>query len=146
MPTFVPNLAAPHKVVYIPFGATSTPGGTAPATGAVYRMWTTDATTDILSIQLIRQTGTVDAGLTYVPGTIPVTTATGALTALAAAGAADTATVGLITVPLDVPTSGGSDVTVGPSVPPGTVVGFTATGTAANARLQGMIIKYRCPQ
>jgi hypothetical protein len=92
---------------------------------------------------VVRQTGTVDAGLTYVPGTIPATTATGALTALAAAGAADTATVGLINVPLDVPTSGGTDVTVGPTVPPGTVVGFTATGTAANARLQGMIIKYR---
>ena len=140
MPTFIPNLAAPHKVVYIPFGMTSTPAGTAPVTSAVYRMWTTDAQTDILSIQLVRQTGAVDAGLTYVPGTIPATTATGALTALAAAGAADTATVGLINVLLD---SVGSDVTVGPTVPPGTVVGFTATGTASNARLQGMIIKYR---
>ena len=146
MPTFVPNLAAPHKVVYIPFGMTSTPAGTAPVTSAVYRMWTTDAQTDILSIQLIRQTGTVDSGLTYVPGTIPVATATGALTALAAAGAADTATTGLINVPLDVPAAGGSDVTVGPTVLPGTVIGFTATGTASNARLQGMIIKYRCPQ
>jgi len=146
MATFIPNLAAPHKVVYIPFGMTSTPAGTAPVTSAVYRMWTTDAQTDILSIQLVRQTGTVDSGLTYVPGTIPATTATGALTALAAAGTADTATVGLINVLLDVPASGGSDVTVGPTVPPGTVVGFTATGTASNARLQGMIIKYRCPQ
>jgi hypothetical protein len=143
MATFIPNLAAPHKVVYIPFGMTSTPAGTAPVTSAVYRMWTTDAQTDILSIQLVRQTGTVDSGLTYVPGTIPATTATGALTALAAAGTADTATVGLINVLLDVPASGGSDVTVGPTVPPGTVVGFTATGTASNARLQGMIIKYR---
>ena len=143
MPTFIPNLAAPHKVVYIPFGMTSTPAGTAPATGAIYRMWTTDAQTDILSIQLVRQTGTVDSGLTYVPGTIPATTATGALTGLAAAGTADTATVGLINVLLDVPTGGGSDVTVGPTVPPGTVVGFTATGTASAARLQGMIIKYR---
>ena len=146
MPTFVPNLAAPHKVVYIPFGSTSTPAGTAPATNTVYRMWTTDATTDILSIQLIRQTGAVDAGLTYVPGTIPVATATGALTGLASVGAADTATTGLINVPLDVPAAGGSDVTVGPTVLPGTVIGFTATGTASTARLQGMIIKYRCPQ
>ena len=140
MAVLVPNLAAPYKSVYIPFGMTSTPAGTAPVSSAVYRMWMATEPSEILSIQLIRTTGAQDAGLTYQAGSIAVSAAVGALTAMAATTAADPVAVGLLTVPVD---ADANDSTKGPTLQPGTVVGFTVSGTVTNAKLQGMIIKYR---
>jgi hypothetical protein len=140
MAVLVPNLAAPHKVVYIPFGMTSTPAGTAPVTSAIYRMWMTTETTEILSIQLIRTTGVQDAGLTYQAGSIAATAAVGALTVMATTAVADPVAVGLVTVPVD---ADANDASKGPVFPPATVIGFTAIGTASTARLQGMVIRYR---
>jgi hypothetical protein len=140
MAVLVPNLAAPHKVVYIPFGMTSTPAGTAPVSSAIYRMWMTTETTEILSIQLVRTTGAQDAGLTYQAGSIAATAAVGALTVMASTAVADPVAVGLVTVPVD---ADANDASKGPVFPPATVIGFTAIGTASTARLQGMVIRYR---
>ena len=139
MAVLVPNLAAPHKVVYIPFGMTSTPAGTVPTAG-IYRMFMTTETTEILSIQLVRTTGAQDAGLTYQAGSIAATAAVGALTAMAATTAPDPVAVGLITVPVD---ADANDASKGPVFPPATVIGFTSAGTASAARIQGVVIRYR---
>lgn len=141
MPVLVPNLAAPYKSVYIPFGMTSTPAGTAPVASAVYRMWMVTEPSEILSIQLIRTTGAQDAGLTYTAGSIAVSAAIGALTAMSTTPASDPVAVGLLTVPVD---ADANDSTKGPTFQPGTVIGFTVNaGTVTNAKLQGMVIKYR---
>ena len=139
MAVLVPNLAAPHKVVYIPFGMTSTPAGTVPTAG-IYRMWVTTETSEILSIQLVRS-GTQDAGLTYQAGSIPVTTATGtALTVMASSTVPDPVAVGLVTVPVD---ADANDASKGPVFPPATAIGFTSAGTTSTSRLHGIIIRYR---
>ena len=139
MPVLVPNLAAPYKSAYLSFGSSATPAGTVPTAG-VYRMWMVTEPSEILSIQLIRTTGAQDAGLTYQAGSIAVSAAVGALTAMAATTAPDPVAVGLITVPVD---ADANDSTKGPTFQPGTVIGFTVAGTASTSRIQGMIIKYR---
>lgn len=140
MPVLVPNIASPHKVVYIPFGMTSTAAGTAVVASTSYRMWVTDAPSEILSIQLVRNTGAVGT-VTYQAGSLPATTATGALTALATTTIVDTATVGLITLPID---SDANDATKGPTLPANTVIGFkTDGGTVATSLLSGVFIRYR---
>ena len=134
------NLISPHKVVYIPFGMTSTAGGTAVVASTSYRMFVTDAISEILSIQLVRNTGLVGTVL-YTAGSLASTAATGALTSLATTTAADTATTGLINLPIDVDAN---DSSKGPVVPPGTVIGFkTDSGTVTTSLISGVIIKYR---
>jgi len=140
MPLLVPNLAAPHKVAYIPFGSSATPAGTAVAASSVYRMFVTDSPCEILQIQLIRQTGAVGT-VTYQAGSLPATTATGALTALSATTIADTATVGPISLAIE---SDANDATKGPIVNAGIVIGFTTNGgTVTTSVLQGVLIRYR---
>ena len=139
MAVLVPNLASPHKVVYIPFGSTATPAGTAVVASSVYRMWMTDATSEILAIQLVRQSGAAGS-VTYQAGYNPATTATGALTALATTAVTDTA-AGLINVPID---ADANDAAKGTIVPPGTVIGFTTnSGSITTTVLQGVLIRYR---
>lgn len=139
MAVLAPNLASPHKVVYIPFGSTATPAGTAVVASSVYRIWMTDATSEILAIQLVRQTGAAGS-VTYQAGFIPVTTATGALTVLASSAVTDT-TAGLITLPID---ADANDAAKGTTVPPGTVIGFTTnSGSVTTTVLQGVLIRYR---
>lgn len=140
MPTFVPNLAAPHKSVYIPFAPLTAAGSQAVAS-AVYRIWITTEPTDILTIQVVRQSGAATG--TYLPGFIASTAATGALTALAATATTDNTTPGSLNLNLDVPTVGGSDVTFPNTVPAGTVIGFTMGATITSQLIQGVIIKYR---
>ena len=142
MPTFVPNLAAPFKTVYIPI-APITAAGTAVVAAAVYRIWMTTEPTDILSIQVVRQSGNVAAGSSYLPGYIASTAATGALTNLAAVATPDTATPGALNLNMDVPTIGGTDVSYPNTVPTGTVIGFTMGATITSQLSQGVIIKYR---
>ena len=138
MPVLVPNLAAPHKVVYIPFGSTATAAGTSSANGA-YRMWVTDAPSEILAVTLVRQTGV--ATCTYKAGFVAAATAPGALTELSTAAATtDTTAPGLLNLPVD---SDPLDSTKGLTVPASTCIGFTAGGTVGVATCQGVIIKYR---
>lgn len=134
------NLTAPHKVVYVPFGMTSTAAGTSVAVSSSYRMFVTDAISEILSIQLVRNTGAAGS-VVYTAGSLPATTATGTLTSLATTTAADTATPGLINLPIDVDAN---DSSKGPVVPPGTVIGFkTDSGSVTTSNISGVIIKYR---
>ena len=134
------NLTSPHKVVYVPFGMTSTAAGTAVVASTSYRMFVTDAISEILSIQLVRNTGLVGTVL-YTAGSLASTAVTGTLTSLATTTAADTATPGLISLPIDVDAN---DSSKGPVVPPGTVIGFkTDAGTVATSLISGVIIKYR---
>jgi hypothetical protein len=134
----VPNLAAPHKIAYIPFGSTATPAGTAPTAG-VYRMWMTTETTEILSIQLVRS-GAQDAGLTYQSGSIAANVAVGPLTVMAATTVLDPVAAGPVTVPVD---ADANDASKGPVFPPATVIGFTVVGTASTSRLHAVVIRYR---
>ena len=139
MPLLVPNLAAPHKVAYIPFGSSATPAGTAVAASSVYRMFVTDSPCEILQIQLIRQTGAAGS-VTYQAGSLPATSATGALTALSASTVTDTA-AGIITMPIE---SDANDSTKGPIVNAGTVIGFTTNGGSVTTTVaQGVLIRYR---
>lgn len=138
MAILVPNLAAPHKVVYVPFGSTATAVGTSAANGN-YRMWCTDSTSEILSIQLCRLAGAVTC--TYKAGSITANSASATLTALTAeAATTDNVTPGLLSLTLD---SDPNDATKGTVVPPGTYIGFTAAGTVGAATITGVIIKYR---
>jgi hypothetical protein len=140
MPTFVPNLAAPFKTVYIPI-APITAAGTAVVANAVYRIWMTTEPTDILSIQVVRQGGAATGS--YLPGYIASTAATGALTGLAAAATTDTTTPGALSLNMDVPTVGGTDVSYPNTVPTGSVIGFTMGAVITSQLIQGVIIKYR---
>ena len=140
--TFSPNLASPHKIVYIPFAPLTAAGSQAVAS-AVYRIWMTTELSDILAIQVVRQNGNVAAGSTYLPGYISSTAATGPLTALAATATPDTATPGALNLNIDVPTAGGTEASFPNTLPPGTVIGFTMGATITNQLIQGVIIKYR---
>jgi hypothetical protein len=137
---------APYNTVYVPFGPTSTSGGTAPATNTDYRMFVTTQPTYILGISILRATGTVDSGLTYQAGYLSALTATSTALATSNFGStavADTATVGPID--LGIEKSGVTDDEKPLLLPANTYVGFKAIGTASNARILGVVIKYRCP-
>ncbi len=154
MATLANVTAQPIQSIYIPFGPTSAAGGTAPATNTDYRVFVTSQPTYIVGISIIRATGTVDAGLTYQAGYLSAATATStalATTNFGGTAVNDTATVGEIVLPIltsgaTITTASGTADDINPLLlPQNTYVGFRALGTASNARILGVIVKYRCP-
>lgn len=140
------QLTSPYQTVYVPFGPSSTAGGTAPASNSDYRLFVTTQPTYILGISILRATGAIDSGLTYQAGYLSALTATStalSTTNFGSTAVADTATVGPID--LGIEKSGVTDDEKPLLLPANTYVGIKAIGTASNARILGVIIKYRCP-
>jgi len=143
------EIIPPYQTVFVPFGPNSTVAGTAVAASTSYRVWVTNQPTYILSIQLVRGTGTVGT-VTYQAGystsAVPATALT--TTAFGDSTVADTATEGLISLPIAAQAPTTPDITTGKPLllSTGTYVGFvTDAGTVTNSKLTGVIIKYRCP-